>query len=169
MLSSRIEDALNAQICAELSSAYLYLSMSLYAANQNMPGLSNWMYVQWQEEQDHARILQQYMLAREAAVELRPIDGVPTKWDDAMEMVSDALYHEQHITEMIDELMNLATDERDYATVGRLQWFVDEQVEEEQQVRELLHTLTLVDDDAYSSYLFDQQLALRCYKPADAL
>lgn len=169
MLSNRIEDALNAQICAELSSAYLYLSMSLYAAHQNMPGLSNWMFVQWQEEQDHARILQKYMLARESAVSLRPIDGVPVEWDDVMEMLSDALYHEQEITGMIDELMGLATDERDYATMGRLRWFVDEQVEEEEQVRDLLHAMEMVEDDPYGRYELDQQLAHRHYKPADAL
>lgn len=169
MISSNIEDALNAQICAELSSAYLYLSMSLFAARQNMPGLSNWMFVQWQEEQDHARILQKYMLSRENAVELRPIEGVPTNWDSLMEMAEDALYHEQDVTAMINNLMSLATDECDYATMGRLRWFVDEQVEEEEQVRDLIRALDMVNGDSYGLYEIDQQLAHRRYKPADAL
>lgn len=164
MISSKMEDALNAQINAELWSAYLYLSMSFYAARSNMPGLSHWMYVQWQEEQNHARILQKYMLSQEAQVCLRPISAVPVEWDDAAEMLSETLLHEREVTEMINDLMNQAVDERDFATMGCLRWFVDEQIEEEEQVRELLSAMRMVDDDSYGRYELDQQLLHR--KPA---
>lgn len=160
MLSTNMTNALNAQINAELWSAYLYLSMSLYADRIDMPGLSHWMYVQWQEEQHHARLLQQYMLSQEAPVLLQPIAAVPTKWDDASEMVHETLLHEREVTAMINDLMDLAMDERDYATINRLRWFVDEQVEEEEQARDLLAALEQV-DDSYGRYQLDRHLLSR--------
>lgn len=161
MLSSKLESALNAQINAELWSAYLYLSMSLHAAHTGMPGLSHWMLVQSQEELHHARLLQRYMLSQDVPVTLRPIASVPTEWDDAPEMLRETLMHEREVTEMISDLMNMAMDERDFATMGRLRWFVDEQVEEEEQARDLLASLELVDDDSYGRYELDQQLLHR--------
>ncbi len=161
MITTKMEDALNAQINAELWSAYLYLSMSLYASRSSMPGLSHWMYVQWQEELHHARILQKYMLSQEAKIQVLPISPVPTEWDDAIEMLRETLLHEREVTEMINELMNLALDEHDFATMGCLHWFVDEQVEEEEQVRDLLSAMRMVGDDSYGSYELDQQLLHR--------
>lgn len=164
MISTEMEKALNAQINAELWSAYQYLSMSLCAAHSGMPGLSHWMYVQWQEEQEHARILQKYMLSQAAQVELRAIAAVPIHWDDAPEMLRETLLHEREVTSMINDLMNLATDERDFATMGRLRWFVEEQLEEEEQARDLLTQLEMVDDDSYGRYELDQQLLRRRLK-----
>lgn len=161
MLTSNMTNALNAQINAELWSAYLYLSMSLYASRIGLPGLSHWMFVQWQEEQHHARLLQQYMLSQEAPVLLKPISAVPVKWDDAPEMMRETLLHEREVTSMINDLMNLAADERDFATLSRLRWFVDEQIEEEEQARDLLTALQQVDDDSYGRYQLDRQLLSR--------
>lgn len=168
MLSTQLSDALNAQINAELWSAYLYLSMSLHAAQNGMPGLSHWMYVQSQEEQEHSRILQKYMLSQETPVELRPIKAVPLIWDDAPEMLRETLMHERQVTAMINDLLNMATDERDFATMGRLRWFVEEQLEEEEQARQLLNQLEMVDDDSYGRYELDQQLLLRRYTKPDS-
>lgn len=162
-----MEDALNVQINAELWSAYLYLSMSLSAAHEGMPGMSHWMYVQAEEELQHARLLEKYLLSQDARVLLRPIAAVPTDWDDVIEMMREALMHEREVTEMINDLMNKAVDERDFATLGRLRWFVDEQVEEEQQARDLLTQLELVDSDAYGRYELDQQLLRRKLTPYD--
>lgn len=169
MLSPKIQIALNEQINAEYWSAYLYLSMSLSAAQMSMPGLSNWLFVQWQEEQDHARVLQRYMIARETPVTLLPIASVPNEWDDALQMAREAQLHEHEISERINNLMDLATEERDFATLGRLRWFVDEQVEEEDSVRCLLNSLEMVDDDSYGRYELDQQLLRRHYRSCDAL
>lgn len=161
MLSSKMENALNEQINAELWSGYLYLSMSLCAARNGLPGLSHWMYVQWQEEQEHARRIQCYMLSQDAVVELRAIASVPTEWDNAREMMRETLMHEQEVTSMIDERMTMAHDERDYATMNHLQWFVNEQVEEEERAREILATLDMIGDDTCALYQLDQTLKLR--------
>lgn len=165
MLSIKLQSAINQQINAELWSAYLYLSMSLSASRQAMPGLSHWLFVQWQEEQDHARRLQNYLLSRDALVLLQPISAVPSDWDDARQMVREMLMHEREVTAQINDLMSLATDERDFATMGQLRWFVDEQVEEEVAARDLLSSYELVDDDSYGRYELDRQLLLRHYCP----
>lgn len=161
MISNKIESALNEQINAELWSGYLYLSMSLNAARNGLPGLSHWMYVQWHEEQDHARMLQLYMLSQNCSVELTSIASVPTDWDDAREMLSEALLHEQEVTSMINELMSMAADERDYATMNRLRWFVDEQIEEEENLRELIASLQMVGECSTGEYVIDQQMLKR--------
>lgn len=161
MLSAKLENALNEQINAELWSGYLYLSMSICAARNGMPGLSHWMFIQWQEEQTHARRIQLYMLSRNANVQLQAIAAVPTEWEDAQEMLREALMHEQEITAMIDSLMTMAYEENDYATINHLTWFVDEQIEEEQQVRDILSHLNMVEDDVCGLYQIDQQLLQR--------
>ncbi|MCQ2335471.1 MAG: ferritin [Paludibacteraceae bacterium] len=166
MLSKKIQEALNAQINAELWSAYLYLSMSMNAQTKNLPGLSHWMFVQWQAELDHARILQEYMHAQNAEVQLMSIASVPTRWEDAAEMLRETLMHEQEVTAMINDLMNMAMEERDYATMNRLNWFVAEQVEEEESARDLLTTLDSLCDDPFGCYQMDQQLLRRHYEMA---
>lgn len=161
MISSKMESALNAQINAELWSAYLYLSMSLHAGHNGLPGLSHWMFIQSQEEQQHARLLQQYMLSQDVPVTLEAISAVPTKWENAVEMLRETLMHEQKVTEMIHNLMRLAEDEHDYATMNRLHWFIDEQVEEEEHARGLLAALEMVNDNSYGRYEIDQHLLQR--------
>lgn len=169
MLTTKIQGALNAQINAEMWSAYLYLSMSLDAESKQMPGLANWFYVQWQEELDHARILQKYLLAQDAKVRLKPIAQVPTEWSDPIEMIRETCMHEEEVTGMINDLMILALDEKDFATQSRLQWFVDEQVEEETIARGMLATIQMVMSDSYGIYELDQQLGRRRYHTADPL
>lgn len=132
MITLSMQEAINEQINAELWSAYLYLSMSMAAENKELPGIAHWFFRQWQEEQEHARRLQQYVNARGGRVLLEPIDGVEQDWDSPLEMFRDTLRHEQEVTQMINSLTSKAIAERDYATVSLMKWFVDEQVEEEQ-------------------------------------
>lgn len=169
MLSQKMQDALNAQINAELWSAYLYLSMSEDAQTKGLPGLSHWMRVQWKEEQDHAEIIEKYLHAQNARVVLSAIGDVPIKWDDCPEMLREALSHEEEVTAMINDLMGRAYGEHDFASMGRLQWLVDEQVEEEEQLRSLLSAWEMVEDDAYGRYEFDQHLLRRHYQRPDIL
>lgn len=169
MLTIKMQSAINAQINAEIWSAYLYLSMSMDAQIKQMPGLANWFYVQWLEELDHARILQKYLIAQDARVELKPIAAVPTVWDDPIEMMRETCMHEEEVTGMISDLMLLALDEKDFATQSRLQWFVDEQVEEESTARGLLGTIQLVIGDSYGTYELDHQLGRRRYNIAEPL
>ena len=101
MLSKRLHDALNAQINAELWSAYLYLSMSMDAENKGLKGVANWFFVQFREEQDHARILMNYINSRDAKVVLKPIEEVRTEWTSPLDMFKDTLEHEKVVTSMI--------------------------------------------------------------------
>lgn len=169
MIKKQIQEALNTQINAELSSAYLYLSMSLDAENKGFGGVANWMFVQWKEEQDHARILQLYMISQSAPVMLHPIEEVKTNWCCLLDMFNDALKYEQKVTQMIHRLSLLAMQEQDLATLNRLMWFVNEQTEEEQNVSSIISRLELVGDDGTGMHLIDQCLAERKYCPADAL
>ena len=108
MISKQIQDAINTQINDELWSAYLYLSMSMDAESKGLRGVANWMFVQWKEEQDHARILQQYMIEQNARVVLQPITEVPTKWNSLASMFKDTLSHEKGVTKSINKIATMA-------------------------------------------------------------
>ena len=163
MLSKKLHEALNAQINAELWSAYLYLSMSMDAEAKGLKGVANWFYVQFQEEQDHARIFMNYILSRDAEVKLAPIDAVRTSWDSALEMFQDTLTHEKEVTAMINDLAAIAAEDKDYASANMLVWFVDEQVEEEQNAQDIIDSLKMVDDSKMGLYMIDKELAARVY------
>lgn len=169
MISKNIQSALNDQINAELWSAYLYLSMSLDAEAKTLKGAANWFFVQWLEEQDHARIFQNYMNDRGASVTLKPIDGVQTKWRDLLDMFKDTLEHEKKVTAMINDLVRLAEKEQDYATLSRLQWFVDEQVEEEKNASDLIADLEYADGKYDVIRMIDRELAEREHSKPDVL
>lgn len=163
MISKRMQDAINAQINAELWSAYLYLSMSMDAADKGLKGVSNWFAIQFKEEQDHAQIFINYMHSQGARVELAPIDAVDTKWDSAKAMYEQTLTHEQKVTSLIHNLCAIAAEEKDVATANRLVWFVDEQVEEEESARDIIDQLRMVEGNNYGLYMIDKELAARVY------
>lgn len=131
MLNSKVQDAINEQINAELYSAYLYLSMAQYFEAEGLPGFANWFKVQFQEEQAHATIFMNYVNQRGGRVLLKAIEAVPTTWESSMAVFEATLVHEQKVTALINSLYTLAMNEEDYATRDRLNWFVSEQVEEE--------------------------------------
>ena len=135
MLSKKLEDAINKQINVELWSAYLYLSMSTHFANEGLPGVSNWFEMQFNEEQDHAMKFMNYMVAKGNKVELQPIKKVDTSWETVLKAFEDSLAHEKVVTANINELVAIAREEKDFATDNMLQWFVSEQVEEEESVQ----------------------------------
>ena len=163
MLSKKLHDAINEQINAELWSAYLYLAMSLDAEAKGYKGVANWFYVQFQEEQDHARIFMNYLSSRGEKVVLLSIAQVQTEWDSVLDMYKDTLAHEQKVTAMINNIAALAERDRDYATVNRIAWFVDEQVEEEESAREMISTFEAVEGNKYGMYMLDKELAARAY------
>lgn len=165
MKNSKIERALNAQINAELWSAYLYLSMSADFAAKGMPGMSNWMLVQFKEEQDHALRLLNYIVARGGAPALLPIGEVPRTWSSPLEVFRDTLAHEKKVTGLINELYRLSVEEQDHATGLMLQWFVGEQVQEEQVAQELVDKLTMIGDNGFGLYTLDRELGARVYVP----
>ncbi|MBR5499539.1 MAG: ferritin [Bacteroidales bacterium] len=163
MISKRLHDAINAQVNAELWSAYLYLAMSLDAENKGYKGVANWFYVQFQEEQAHARIFMNYLNSRDAKVTLLPIDPVPASWDSVLDMFRQTLEHEKKVTSLINNLAFIATDDRDFASINRLNWFIDEQVEEEESAREMIAAVEAVEGNKYGMYMLDKDLAARTY------
>ena len=163
MLSNRLHQAINAQINAELWSAYLYLSMSMDAEAKGLKGVANWFHVQFLEEQDHARIFMNYLNSRDAKVTLLPIEEVPAEWNSVLDMFKQTLEHEKKVTALINNLAAIANEDRDFASINRLVWFIDEQVEEEENAREMIAAVEAVEDNKYGMYMLDKELAARTY------
>ena len=169
MLSNKIQDALNKQINAELWSAYLYLSMGMHFEAEGLNGIANWFKIQFREEQDHATIFMNYINQRGGRVVLAPIDGVETTWESPLAAFEATLAHEQKVTAMINELYALAEAEHDYATRDRLNWFVSEQVEEEDNARALIDKFKMVNGNGMGLYMLNQELAARVYSTPSPL
>lgn len=169
MLSQKLHAAINEQINAELWSAYLYLSMSMDAEAKGLKGVANWFYVQWLEEQDHARILMNYLNSRDAKVELKPIAEVQTEWNSVLEMYQETLKHEKVVTALINNLAAIAAEDRDFASSNMLVWFIDEQVEEEESARDMIFAVESVEGNKYGMYQLDKELAARVYTQASPL
>lgn len=163
MLNKEVEKAINAQINAEFWSAYLYLSMSMHFANQGYAGIANWFMVQFKEEQDHATIFMNYINSRGGKVVLEPIAAVDTEWESPLAAFAATLTHEQKVTSLINGIYAVATANNDYATQNMLQWFIDEQVEEEENARGYIDALKMIGDNGYGLYMFDKELAARAY------
>ncbi len=169
MLSERMQKALNEQINAEFWSAYLYLSMSVDMAAKGYKGVSNWYAVQFREEQDHAQIFINYLLSRGCEVKLAPIAEVQTEWETPLASFEDTLEHERVVTSLINKLYALAEEEKDYATRTMLDWFVSEQVEEEENAQGLIDSLRMVDGSKMGLFMIDKDLAARTYTQASPL
>ena len=166
MIQKRIEEAFNIQINAELYSAYLYLSMASYFEAQNLPGFANWMRVQFQEEQFHAFKMFDFINERGGRVILTKIDGPKVEWENVIDVFEEVLAHEQHVTSLINNLMDIAIDERDHATRSFLNWFVDEQVEEESTAEAIIAELKLIDGKGNGILMMDREFRARVFNPA---
>ena len=169
MLNKKIEDAINAQINAEMWSAYLYLSMSAWCAKTGRPGMANWFEIQFREEQDHARIFFNYVLQRGGEVKLQPIEAVPQEWKSPLDVFESTLAHEQKVTALINNLFALTTAENDYASQSMLKWFIDEQIEEEENAQNMIDNLRMIGDNGYGLFMLDKELAARVYSTPSPL
>lgn len=165
MVSKELETAINKQINAEFWSAYLYLSMSAHFAHEGLPGFANWFKVQFQEEQDHAVKFMNYLISKGNKVELTPIEKVDTSWDSLLKAFQDTLNHERVVTSLINNLVSIARKENDYATENMLQWFVNEQVEEEETAQGMIDSLKLIGSNGFGIYTMDKELGQRSYTP----
>lgn len=163
MISPKLQDAINAQINAEFWSAYLYLSMGMHFEAEGYAGLANWFRIQFREEQAHAEIFMNYLNSRGGRVVLKPIAEVPAVWESPLAAFEATLAHEEKVTAMINEIYHLAVAEKDYATCNKLDWFVAEQVEEEETARGLIDRFKLIGDNGLALYTIDQELAARVY------
>jgi ferritin len=161
MLSKGIQDAINEQIKHEISSAYLYLSMSSYCDTANLPGTAIWLRVQWHEELSHAMKLFTYVGGRGGRVILQGIERPPADFKSPLDIFQQVLDHEQKVTVMINRLYEMALKENDYATQVELQWFIKEQVEEEKTAGEILQQFKMVGDVGTALLMIDRQLGAR--------
>jgi ferritin len=156
-----MQKGLNAQMIAELYSSYLYLSMNAYFKSVNLDGFANWMYAQAQEELMHAMKFYEFINQRGGRVTLEAIEAPPTEWDGPVAVFEETLKHERKVTGLINDLVEVALEERDHATQIFLQWFVTEQVEEEDSVGNVLEQLKLLKDAKGGLFMMDRELAKR--------
>lgn len=165
MVSKKMQDALNGQMNAELYSAYLYLAMAAYYEDKDLPGFANWMRVQAQEEMTHAMKFYDYLVQRGARVVLDTIEKPPFEWESPLDVSENVLDHEKKVTGLINDLVNLAMEEKDHATNNFLQWYVAEQVEEEESVGSVLQKVRLAADSSSGLLMVDSELAQRVFNP----
>jgi ferritin len=161
MLSKTVEEALNKQVNRELYSAYLYLAMSAYFETANLKGFAKWMRIQAKEEQSHALKFYDYVIARGGKASLLPIESPRAKWASAGKVFEEVYTHEQKVTGMINALVDLAIKEKDHATFEMLQWFVKEQVEEEEHANEILAKLKSIGDVPGHLFYLDHEMSKR--------
>jgi ferritin len=168
VIKEKIESAFNEQINWELYSGYLYLSMSAYFLSVNLNGFANWMRVQALEELTHAMKFFDFINERSGRVTLLETKAPPKEWESPLAAFEDAYEHEQFVSSRINELVNLALEEKDHASNNFLQWFVSEQVEEEASVDEVAQKLKLIGGDGGGLFMLDQELAQRVFTPPTA-
>ena len=125
--------------------------------------------MQFQEEQDHAKVFFNYIISRGGNVTLTPIKAVPTTWDSILDVFESTLAHERSVTGLINKLFALTTAENDYATQSMLKWFIDEQVEEEETAQTIIDNLKMIKDNGYGLYMLDKELGARSYTQAAPL
>ncbi|GAB4339332.1 MAG: ferritin [Desulfobulbaceae bacterium] len=165
MLKEKMLKALNEQINAEMYSSYLYLGMEAYFQSISLGGFAAWMRGQVQEELFHAMKFYDYVFERGGKVVLQTIKKPETGWKSPLDVFKHVLKHEQHVTSLINDLVDLAMTEKDHATLNFLQWFVAEQVEEEATAGELVDKLKLIKNDTSGLFLLDAELGKRVFTP----
>jgi len=160
-MSEKMMKAMNQQLNRELYSAYLYLAMSAYFEDLNLSGFAHWMRVQAREEEGHAMRFYWHLVKRGGKVVFSAIESPPKEWKSPLAVFQQAYQHEQKITKMIHDLLNLARAEKDYAADEFLQWFVKEQVEEEFSANEIVQKLKRIGESAGGLLFLDHHLAKR--------
>lgn len=163
MFSAKMAEAMAEQVNAELYSSYLYLSMNSYLASVNLAGMASWMKMQAQEELFHGMKMYNFILERGGRVILKQIAQPTSAWDSPLAVFENVYAHEQKVTGLINNLVNLAQDERDHATNIFLQWFITEQIEEEANASGIVHKLQLIGNDASGLFALDQELGTRVF------
>ena len=160
-MDKSVLSALNEQIRAELHSAYLYLAMSAHFSEQDLDGFAHWMKLQATEEVEHAMKLYEHVLHRGGHIELKAVDAPPKKFGTPLSIFEAALAHEKKITTMIHDLFDLAREKDEYATELELQWFVKEQVEEEDSAGRAVEQLKMAGDSTAALLMLDHRFSQR--------
>lgn len=163
MITTTIRNALNSQFNHELFSSYFYLAMAAWCDDNGLKGFASWMRVQSQEELSHAMILHNYLMEQNAEVVFAQIDAPKLEAQTVLEVFTAAYEHEQVVTKNFNEIASLCQDERDYATSNFVQFFIDEQVEEESAFRDILDQLKLVGNVGHALFLIDREMGQRSF------
>ncbi len=161
MISDKMNKALNEQVNAELFSSYLYLGMSAWFSEKSLNGFASWMRVQAQEEMSHGMKIYDFVLERGGNIQLTAIEKPESEWGSPLEVVQEVANHEAKVTGLINELVDVALEQRDHATNIFLQWFVTEQVEEEASVGDVLERVKMIGDDSAGMFALDMEMAKR--------
>ena len=161
MITKRMEEALNGQINKELYSAYLYLAMSAYCNKLGMPGAEHWFRMQYDEEVVHMTKMFDYVMQHGGEAYLMQVDEPPREFGSIIEVFESSLEHEQFITRAINDLLDVAVEEKDHASQVFLQWYITEQVEEESNVRDIVDRLKLAGDSGGALMMIDDKLSQR--------
>ena len=161
MLQPEMEKVLNTQLNAELYASHLYLSMSAYFESINLRGFAHWMRLQAKEENEHALKFFDFINDRDGRVTIYSLDEPPSEFDSSLGAMKASLEHERMVTGMIENLYRTAQQNSDYAAHVFLEWFVEEQVEEEKAAQDIIDDLTLVGDDKAGLLILDGRLAER--------
>lgn len=160
-ISKKIEESFNAQMVREFYSSYLYLAMAGYFEDTGLKGFANWMRMQAEEERMHSMKFYDYILSRGGKITLGQIEAPPKEWKSTLNAFEETLKHEELVTSHIHKLASLAIEEKDHAAHSFLKFFIDEQVEEEDQVNEILDKLRLVKDSPGGLFMLDADLGKR--------
>ncbi len=163
MVSVKMEEALNNQLNAEVYSGYLYLAMAAYFEDTDLSGFANWMRVQAQEELSHGMKFYDYLVQRGSRVSLSEIEKPQFEWDSPVDVFEHVLSHEKTVSGMIHDLVDLAIEEGDHPTNNFLQWFVAEQVEEEDSANTALNKVKLASEASNGLFLADADFGARVY------
>ncbi len=165
MLNKEIVAKINKQINFELYSAYVYLDISNYYADQNLNGFANWFKIQTQEERDHAMLFMDYLLQNGEKIVLSDVKAPSFDFTDFRQPAMEAFEHEIKVTAAIHDIYGAAYELKDFRTMQFLDWFVKEQSEEEKNTDEIIKRYDLFGSDAKGLYLLDTELAARVYTP----
>jgi len=163
MINENVAKVLNEQVNKEFYSAYLYLAMSAYFSDLGLLGFANWMRIQAQEEQAHAMLMYDFLVSRGEKVILTSIAAPSTDWKNTLEVMEEVLVHEVYVTGLINNIISVAEEVKDRATMSYFNWFVDEQVEEESNAQDIISKLKLIGDDKSALYLLDKDLSARVF------
>jgi len=165
MISQKIQDAINEQINKEFYSEYLYLSMAAYFNSEGLSGFENFFLMQAEEERFHAIKFYTFVNERGGRVYLKKIDSPDTEFDSSVAVFEKAYEHEKYVSELINKLMDLAIQENDHATKSFLNWYIDEQVEEESSMETILNKLKMIEGKGNGMLMLDKELAARTFTP----
>ncbi|MBK1810514.1 ferritin [Clostridium sp. YIM B02505] len=163
MLSERLIEALNEQINFEFYSSYSYLAMAAFAQSEDLDGFANFFRVQAQEELFHAMKFYDYVYQKNGDVTLQAIDKPQLKFENMIDVFEKGYEHEQEVTRRIYNLADIANEEKEHSTISLLKWFIDEQVEEEDNFNKLIKKLRRAESNPAALYMLDEELAQRVY------